>query len=600
MEKSFFDTHRIIETFEIFENTELYLVEEVDTKREFLLKKTRPDNPDMLFEKIKKEFFRQIKKGFTVNGEGGGPAVLDFFLQNKEFYLLTEYRNREDIGLLNNYPSIGKVLNDHYLVLNGLDLVGAGIFYRVFDLLSETYGTLKEMSESDGMEGFVKTGFNMEAKLLSSLKHPGIPVLKDFFIEEKKLYILMGYMEGKTLRYLIDHPERESLFTEGKALLWTAGVCDILEYLHSHSVVFRAITPERILITPADEVKVINFNKAKILETEDSDETEYVPSLNRDYISPEQAVGRSLPAGDIYSLGVVLYHMLSGKSSCRKFSLEDDKDSLSSDLAGIFSRSFTERVEDRFSSAGEMKEELLRLFEKLQKFEKEEEDDDTICLLAYSVDEKKEPEKTCPLEESDLALLNIENNRETDTATRIIPPEKKRDEEKKEDEDTGCSSETLEKEILPPLPVIEKEKTLEKEILPPPPVIEKEKKEEDEKEEMQSHVLMDSPTVFAKPVHYGELRYKVNEEDVTCLLHKDSMKIGRSGENDLLLSQDLEVSSRHAEIIRHGNSYFIKDLGSTNGTYVNNIKIESVTELKDEDKIKIGKTDFTIFKDFYR
>jgi len=448
------------------------------------------------------------------------------------------------------------------------------------------------------MEGFIKTGFNMEARLLSSLKHPGIPVLKDFFIEEKKLYILMGYMEGKTLRYLIEHPERESLFTEEKALLWTAGVCDILEYLHSHSVVFRAITPERILITPADEVKLINFNKAKVLEAEDSDETEYVPLLNRDYISPEQAVGRSLPAGDIYSLGVVLYHLLSGKSSCRKFSLEDDKDSLSSDLAGIFSRSFTERVEDRFAGAGEMKEEILSLFAKLQRYEKEEEDDETMSLLAYSVAEKKELEKTCPLEESDLALLNIENTGETDTATRIIPSEKKRDEEHKEDEDRGCSWETVEKEILPPPPVIEKEKTVEKEILPPPSVIEKEKKEE--KEEMQSPAVMDSPTVFAKPVHYGELRYKVNEEDVTCLLHKDSMKLGRSGENDLVFSYDPEVSSRHAEIIRLRNSYFIKDLGSTNGTYVNNIKIESVTELKDEDKIKIGKTDLTLFKDFYR
>ena len=79
----------------------------------------------------------------------------------------------------------------------------------------------------------------------------------------------------------------------------------------------------------------------------------------------------------------------------------------------------------------------------------------------------------------------------------------------------------------------------------------------------------------------------------TVPLNKECINIGRDRGNDLLLDYDTQVSSKHARIISEQNRFFIEDLGSTNKTYVNGIKIDVRTELKEHDEIKIGNTTFT-------
>ncbi|HWL93135.1 MAG TPA: serine/threonine-protein kinase [Phycisphaerae bacterium] len=153
--------------------------------------------------------------------------------------------------------------------------------------------------------------FRIEQKTLASLEHPNIARLIDGGMTEDGLsYLVMEYIEGAPID---QHCRRENLSLEKRLQLFRL-VCDAVHFAHQHLVVHRDLKPANILVTPAGQPKLLDFGIAKLLDEDTAGASAgalTVPFLTPEYASPEQIRGEPITtASDIYSLGVVLYELL--------------------------------------------------------------------------------------------------------------------------------------------------------------------------------------------------------------------------------------------------------------------------------------------------
>lgn len=152
--------------------------------------------------------------------------------------------------------------------------------------------------------------FHKEAKIVARLVHPHIVPVYDFNEEDGMPYLVMRYVEGETLKTVLKRaplPLRRIL-----EVLRPAG--EALAYAHGQGVLHRDIKPSNIMETPEGEVFLTDFGLAKMMEDVDAAFSRDMMVGTPQYISPEQAKGEELDQGtDIYSLGVVLFEMLTGR-----------------------------------------------------------------------------------------------------------------------------------------------------------------------------------------------------------------------------------------------------------------------------------------------
>jgi serine/threonine-protein kinase len=146
-----------------------------------------------------------------------------------------------------------------------------------------------------------------EAEILRKLDHPQIVKLLDGFIEDYRGYLVLEYVQGETLKSIVDRlgPQPESA-----VIAWATQVADILSYLHSltPSVVHRDITPDNLILQEDGTIKVVDFNVAHQV---DSSATATVVGKHA-YIPPEQFRGKPTEQSDIYALGGTMYFLLTG------------------------------------------------------------------------------------------------------------------------------------------------------------------------------------------------------------------------------------------------------------------------------------------------
>lgn len=196
-----------------------------------------------------------------------------------------------------------------------LELLGEGGMAFVFKAKDEqlernvAIKTLKPIYISDS--NFVSR-FKREAQTAANLNHPNIVQIFDWGVEENEPYFVMEYVEGTTLSSVLAKNKRVNI---SDALYIGSQVSAALHEAHENNLVHRDIKPGNIMITPGGKIKVTDFGIVSI-QDEDSDITKSGTILGTaNYISPEQAQG--LPVSkqsDLYSLGVVLYELITGKT----------------------------------------------------------------------------------------------------------------------------------------------------------------------------------------------------------------------------------------------------------------------------------------------
>ena len=174
--------------------------------------------------------------------------------------------------------------------------------------------SIPQMTESDfPTSGGTHTDrFLREALLLARLQHDALPTLYDYFIEDGYWYLVMDYIPGPTLSaYMHQYTPLPPL----EALNYAMQLCDVLEYLHKQNppVVFRDLKPSNIILTPEGRVTLVDFGIARYFKAGQMTDTAEFGSPG--YAPPEQYQGGSQTDGrsDLYSLGVILHEMLSGK-----------------------------------------------------------------------------------------------------------------------------------------------------------------------------------------------------------------------------------------------------------------------------------------------
>ncbi len=204
---------------------------------------------------------------------------------------------------------IGKLLGNRYEILEQIGGGGMAIVYKGRDALLNRLVTIKNLRpEFTCDEEFVKR-FRREAQAVASLSHPNIVSIYDVGQEGEVYYLVMEYVEGDNLKNLI---RGEGMLPPERATEIARQVCEALQHAHENNIVHRDVKPQNILITKGGQAKLTDFGIAREATTATLTQTDTIVGSVH-YLSPEQARGETAgPQSDIYSLGVVLYEMVTG------------------------------------------------------------------------------------------------------------------------------------------------------------------------------------------------------------------------------------------------------------------------------------------------
>ncbi|MDI6601399.1 MAG: Stk1 family PASTA domain-containing Ser/Thr kinase [Thermoanaerobacteraceae bacterium] len=206
---------------------------------------------------------------------------------------------------------IGKMLGNRYEILEEIGQGGMGIVYKARCHLLNRLVAIKILRpEFSHDEEFIKR-FKYESQSAASLSHPNIVSIYDVGNEGDIYYIVMEYVNGKTLKQIIK--ESNGPLPLDRAMSITSQVLRALDNAHRHNIIHRDIKPHNILLTEDGIAKVTDFGIARAA-------TDYTLTYNKNiigtaqYFSPEQARGGIVDEkSDIYSLGIVMYEMLTGQ-----------------------------------------------------------------------------------------------------------------------------------------------------------------------------------------------------------------------------------------------------------------------------------------------
>ena len=265
----------------------------------------------------------------------------------------------------------GQRYNIEKLVASG----GMGAVYRAIDTRFHRPCAVKEMLDEFQNESDRKQAvewFEREATLLLDLNHPCIPRVRDFFVEMGKHYLVMDYIDGRTLNDVLENQSDVAGVNgargvlEARARSWGQQLCSVLSYLHRQTppIIFRDLKPSNIMVTDKDEIKLIDFGIARTFQTK----IQSTVIMTIGYAPPEQLHGMAEPRSDLYALGATLFRVLTrhdaanNKPSIFSFPpLRSLRPDISPAFEQVMMKALSPTLEQRWSSAAEMEKAILTL-----------------------------------------------------------------------------------------------------------------------------------------------------------------------------------------------------------------------------------------------
>jgi serine/threonine-protein kinase len=438
----------------------------------------------------------------------------------------------------------GTILYSRYEIVRRIGGGGMGAVYLARDRnLGDQPRAVKEMIQSNIDESQHEKAINdfkRESMLLASLEHPSIPTIYDYFYDEEaaRFYLVMKYISGGDfLARLRNAPGGR--IDEKTVTDWACQVADVLEYLHRRPtpIIYRDLKPANLMIDGASgRVMLIDFGIARWVTTQEKGVTA-VGTMG--YAPPELFSGKVEPRSDIYSLGATMFHLLTGSDPQDNPLLIFDFNknprprqlapSLSNEMEAILMRTVGYKPEDRFRSAAELRDTLAAHLEKLR-----------AGSVTYGTAHGGE--------RGGMKTMQVEMVYCGFCGGRIAY------------DDVFCAHCGQRQ----PLAV--------------------------------ASAALRTARATAKLVVMG-----TTELDSSFQLHKESSHIGRSDPHSQIFPEvDLskfdpqtKISRRHARIFRKGDVYLVEDLGSVNGTVLNDslrLAPHQPRALESGDKLRLGET----------
>jgi serine/threonine protein kinase len=251
-------------------------------------------------------------------------------------------------------------------------LVGGGGMAWVYqverrDNNSTSLWALKELrpqTEDQETQAHARALFDQEATILAQLDHPNLPEVIDFFEEAGRAYLVMEFIWGVSLEKRLE--QAQSPLMERQVLQWAVQISEVLDYLHNRQppVIFRDLKPSNIMVSNAGVIKLVDFGIARTYKENKLQDTIALGSEN--YAAPEQwGQAQTDARADIYGLGATMYHLLANMPPSPAFlpteptSLDALNAALSAETVQIVSRAMARDRTDRYQTAEEMQRALL-------------------------------------------------------------------------------------------------------------------------------------------------------------------------------------------------------------------------------------------------
>ena len=270
---------------------------------------------------------------------------------------------------------VGKILNSRYELEQLIGTGGMADVYRARDTLLGRTVAVKILHPQFAKDPVFIERFRQEAQAAANLNQPNIVNVYDWGIEDSTYYIVMEYVMGRDLKDII--VQGGPLLPE-RAVEIAMAICLALDVAGAHGIVHRDIKPQNIIVTNDGQIKVMDFGIARTAGGSAMTQTGTIMGTAQ-YISPEQAQGRVAdPRSDLYSLGVVLYEMLTGRvpfdgenpvAIAYKHVREDPlapsmiNPDISPELEAVVMKALAKNPENRYQTAMEMRSDLERCLE---------------------------------------------------------------------------------------------------------------------------------------------------------------------------------------------------------------------------------------------